>query len=273
MRRVDGLRKAGSSWVVDADLKSYFDTIPHEPLMERVPAKVADGKVLDLIAAFLRQQVMESAKSWTPTGGTPQGAVLSPLLANLYLDPLDQQMAKAGYEMVRYADDFVILCRSEAEARGALAMVEQWVAQAGLELHPTKTRMVDAIQPGGFDFLRYHWERGYRGPREKSLKRLQDTVRAKTRRTHGCSLRFIVATLNPTLRGWFEYCKHSHGTTFARLDSWIRMRLRSILRRRQRRRGRGRGRDHQRWPNAFFAEHGRFSMTAARALASQSSVR
>lgn len=273
LRRVDGLMKAGSSWVVDADLKSYFDTIPHEPLMERVRAKVADGKVLDLIAAFLRQQIMESAKSWTPTGGTPQGAVLSPLLANLYLDPLDQQMAKAGYEMVRYADDFVILCRSEAEARGALAMVEQWVAQAGLELHPTKTRIVDAIQPGGFDFLGYHFERGYRWPREKSLKRLKDTVRAKTRRTHGCSLRFIVATLNPTLRGWFEYFKHSHGTTFARLDSWIRMRLRSILRRRQRRRGRGRGRDHQRWPNAFFAEHGLFSMTAARALASQSSVR
>ena len=175
--------------------------------------------------------------------------------------------------MVRYADDFVILCRSEAEARAARAEVQAWTTSAGLTLHPTKTRIVDARQSGGFDFLGYHFEAGRRWPRAKSQKKLQDKIRAMTRRTQGQSLLVIITELNRTLRGWFEYFKHSHHSTFTALDKWLRMRLRSLLRRRQGRPGRGRGADHQRWPNAFFAALGLFSLKAAHALACQSSRR
>ena len=256
LRRVDQLLKADYTWVVDADLKSYFDTIPHRKLMERVEEKVSDGRVLELLQAYLTQKVMETAKSWTPEGGTPQGAVISPLLSNLYLDPLDQQMAQWGSQMVRYADDFVILCRSQEEAVAALERVRQWAEPAGLKLHPVKTRVVEATQRGGFDFLGYHFERGMKWPREKSLRKFKDTIRAKTRRTHGQSLKAIVTDVNRTLRGWFEYFKHSHKSTFRPLDAWVRMRLRSVLRQRQGKPGRGRGSDHQRWPNAFFVKQG-----------------
>jgi RNA-directed DNA polymerase len=254
--RVDQLLKAGYTWVVDADLKSYFDTIPHPQLLERVREKVSDGRVLELLEAYLTQKVMETTKSWTPEGGTPQGAVISPLLSNLYLNPLDQQMAQQGREMVRYADDFIILCRSQGEAVTALEQVRQWAEQAGLVLHPVKTRIVDATRKGGFDFLGYHFERGMKWPREKSLRKFKDTIRAKTRRTQGHSLKVIVKDVNRTLRGWFEYFKQSHRNTFRPLDAWVRMRLRSILRKRRGGKGRGRGSDHHRWPNAFFAKQG-----------------
>ena len=216
---------------------------------------------------------METAEGWTPEEGTPQGAVISPLLSNLYLDPLDRQRARQEQEMVRYADDFIILCRSEAEAQEALAQVRQWTATAGLKLHPVKTRIVDATQQGGFDFLGYHFERGYRWPREKSLRKLKDMIRAQTRRTNGQSLKAILVNVNRTLRGWYEYFKHSPYTTFAPLDQWVRLRLRSILRWRRGQDGRGRGRDHQRWPNAFFAQHGLYSLAAAHPRARQSSCR
>lgn len=273
LRRVDGLLKAGYTHVVDADLRSYFDTIPQPQLLERFSAKVSDGRVIDLVTAYLEQEVMEAMDHWTPEQGTPQGAVISPLLSNIYLDPLDHLMAGMGFEMVRYADDFVILCRSREEAQRALEVVGAWTAQAGLTLHPGKTRVVDATQRGGFDFLGYHFERGYRWPRKKSLKKLKDAIRAKTRRTNGKSLEETISDVNRTLVGWFEYFKHSHKFTFPPLDKWIRMRLRSILRNRTGLAGRGRGRDHNRWPNAFFAEHGLFSLSAARALACQSSPR
>jgi len=273
LRRVDALLRQGYRWVVDADLKSYFDTIPHEALMRRVEERVADGRVLELIEGYLRQEVMESMRGWTPESGTPQGAVISPLLANLYLNPMDHELTQAGLELVRYADDFVVLCRTEEEARSALDRVRQWTEQAGLTLHPEKTRLVDALQPGGFDFLGYHFERGYRWPRKKSLKKLKDSIRVKTKRSNGHSLSQIIADLNATLRGWLEYFKHSHPTTFLPLDRWIRMRLRSILRKRRGGRGRGRGSDHQRWTNAYFAKLGLFSLTAARGLAVQSARR
>jgi RNA-directed DNA polymerase len=273
LRRVDGLLKAGHSWVVDADLKSYFDTIPHSWLMRRVRAKVADGRVLELLEAFLTAKVMGTAEGWTPEEGTPQGAVLSPLLANLYLDPLDHLMAAAGFEMVRYADDFVILCRSEAEARQALEQVREWTVQAGLTLHPVKTRIVDAGQIGGFDFLGYHFERGLRWPRRKSLDKLKHTIRAKTRRRNGQSLAAVITNLNRSLTGWFEYFKHSHRPTFGMVDKWVRMRMRRLLRQRRDGRGRHRGWDHLRWPNAFFHQQGLFSLERAHALAGQSSRR
>jgi len=205
LRRVDALLKTGYNGVVDADLKSYFDTIPHAALVDRVREKVTEGRVLELLRAFLTQKVMETAEGWTPEEGTPQGAVISPLLSNIYLDPLDHRTEQSGVEMVRYADDFVILCRSEAEARRALEQVQAWTAEAGLRLHPEKTRIVDATQPGGFDFLGYHFERGLRWPRPKSLGKLKQTLRARTRRTNGQSLPVLMANLNRTLRGWFEY--------------------------------------------------------------------
>jgi RNA-directed DNA polymerase len=273
LRRVDTLLAAGYTWVVDADVRRYFDTIPHAMLMQHVRDQVADGRVLALLEAFLTQDVMDGLSRWIPDEGTPQGAVISPLLANIYLNPLDHAMAAADCEMVRYADDFVILCRSEADAQRALTLVATWTAAAGLTLHPEKTRIIEATQRGGFDFLGYHFEQGHHWPRAKSVKKLKDSLRAKTRRTNGQSLALIIVDVNRTLRGWFAYFQHSPRHWFRTLDSWLRMRLRSILRRRVHRRGRSTCRDHQRWPNAFFARHGLYDLTTARAHASQSATR
>lgn len=274
LARVDELLQAGYTYVVDADLKSYFDTIPHDKLMTRLREKVSDSRVLRLIEAFLKADIFENMKYWTPEEGSPQGSVISPLLSNIYLDPLDHLMAQSGFQMVRYADDFVVLCRSRQEAEAALEVIRQWVDEAGLTLHPEKTHIADATRKGeGFDFLGYHFERHYRWPRQKSMTKLHQTIGTKTRRTNGRSLSVIIADVNKTLRGWFGYYRHSHYTTFGDVDGWVRMRLRSILRKRQKKRGRGRGSDHQRWPNAFFADHGLYSLKAAHAVVSQSSER
>ena len=274
LRRVDQLLKSGKTWVVDADLKGYFDSIPQDKLMEALAEKISDGGLLDLIRRFLKQGVMESAKEWKPTEqGTPQGAVISPLLANIYLNPLDQLLARLGWAMVRYADDFVVLCASEEEARCVLEQIQQWVTSAGLVLHPTKTRIVDATQKGGFDFLGYHFERGMKWPRQKSLEKFKENIRQKTGRTNGKSLEQIIGEVNITLRGWFGYFKHSQKSTFRDLDSWIRGRLRAILRKHHHLSGWVRMRDHKLWPNAYFAEHGLFSLATARAKASQSQCR
>ena len=263
LRRVDTLLKAGHHWVVDADLKSYFDTIPHERLMALVKARVADGRVLALVESFLGAGVMEESKGWQPTErGTPQGGVISPLLANLYLDPFDHQMARAGWELVRYADDFVILCRSEAEAQVALSQVREWVKEAGLSLHPEKTRIVNANAPGGFDFLGYHFERGMKWPRKKSLMKLKERVRAKTARLDGRSLEEIVTDVNRTLRGWYGYFQHSKASVFREVDGFVRRRLRSLLEKRRGRTRQGLGASQHRWPNAWFAHCGLLTLTA-----------
>lgn len=271
LRRVVQLLKRGKIWVVDADIKGYFDNIPTDKLLTEIAKRISDGAVLEMIQRLLKKGVMESGKGWKPTeNGTPQGAVISPLLANIYLNALDHLMAQAGWEMVRYADDFVILCGSQEEAETALAQVRAWTEQAGLTLHPQKTRIVDASHKGGFDFLGYHFERGYRWPRLKSLNKFKETIREKTRKLSPGSMRDIISDVNRTLRGWFEYFKHSHWTTFGPLDAWVRQRLRTIQRRRHKGKGRARGRDHQRWPNAYFAELGLISLTTARAKASRS---
>jgi len=269
LRRVDRLLKEGYAFVVDADLKSYFDTIPHDRLMTLVRQRVADGRVLSLVEAFLNQGVLEDMKEWKPTAGTPQGAVISPLLSNLYLHPLDVLMWNAGYEMTRYADDFVVQCRTADEAERAMAMIRAWVEEVGLTLHPQKTRIVEARE-NAFEFLGYRFERGRHGPRAGSLKKFKDTIRTKTRRNNGQSMTAIIGSVNRTTRGWFAYFQHSPRTIFGSLDGWIRMRLRSILRRRHGRRGRGRGTDHNRWTNAFFVDLGFFSMQAAHVSACQS---
>jgi RNA-directed DNA polymerase len=272
LRRVNELLKGGQCWVVDADLKSYFDTIPQGRLMDRIKEKIADGRVLKLLEQMLQVGVMDSAKGWQPTEqGTPQGAVISPLLSNIYLDGLDWQMAKGGFEMVRYADDFIVLCSTQEQAQEALERVRRWVEENGLTLHPIKTRLVDASQAGGFDFLGYHFERGMRWPRQKSMGKLKDTIRTNTRRTDGRSLKAICEDLNRTLRGWFGYFKHSKETVFATVDGYTRGRLRSILRKRMGKRGRGGGRDNQRWPNPYFTAMGLFSLRQAYHAACQSS--
>ena len=271
LRRVQTLLDAGGTWIVDADLKSYFDTIPKDRLMRRVEARLADGRVLALIRSYLDQEVMEELTRHEPTDrGTPQGAVISPLLANIHLDPFDHLLADNGVEMVRYADDFVLLCRSEEAAKAALARVQTWVEENGLTLHPEKTRLVDLTQPGGFDFLGYHFEREYRWPRRKALDRLKGKVRELTPRTSGHSLEATITRLNQMLRGWFGYFQHSHRTTFPRVDGYVRGRLRSILRKRAGKRGRARGTDHQQWRNHYFTELGLFSLTQAQILARQS---
>lgn len=273
LRRVDQLLKAGYTHVVDADLKGYFDSIPHDPLMSRLKTKIADGRVLSLIESFLQAGILEGLEEWTPTAGAPQGAVLSPLLSNIYLDPLDHLLAANGLEMIRYADDFVILCRTREDAERALALVQQWVADNGLTLHPKKTRLIDS-QTESFTFLGYEFRGTAHVPRKESLEKLKHTLRAKTSRSSGKSLKCIVENLNRSLRGWFGYFQHSTCTfVFDRLDGWLRGRLRSILRKRSGRRGRGRGADNQRWPNRFFADHGLFSLTAAHASVRQPSRR
>jgi len=263
LRRVDTLLKAGHDWVVDADLKSYFDTIPHDRLLALVKARVADGPVLALVESFLRAGVLEENKGWQPTEqGTPQGGVISPLLANLYLDPFDHRMARAGWELVRYADDFVILCRSQAEAQTALSQVREWMKEAGLVLHPEKTRLVNAAQPGGFDFLGYHFEQGKKWPRKKSLMKLKERVRTMTSRLDGRSLKEIVTEVNRTLRGWYGYFQHSRSSTFRSVDGYVRRRLRSLLQWRLDGVGKGIGEAHHRWPNAWFAHNGLLSLAA-----------
>jgi RNA-directed DNA polymerase len=237
-----------------------------------VAKKVSDGRVLSLIESFLKQGVLDGLREWTPEEGSPQGGSISPLLSNIYLDPLDHMMAQRGFEMVRYADDFVILCRSPEDAAKALALVQQWTAEVGLKLHPEKTKIVDATKDV-FDFLGYRFKQGRRYPRPKSLQKFKDAVRAKTKRTSGESLTKIINDLTPQLRGWFGYFKHSYRTTFTTLDGWIRMRLRSLLRKRLGKKGCGRGSDHQRWPNKFFADRGFYSLKTAYELACQSSSR
>jgi RNA-directed DNA polymerase len=277
LRRVNELLQKGYVYVVDADLKSYFDTIPHEPLLARLRERIADGRVLSLIEQFLHAGILTDVGIIDPEAGAPQGAVLSPLLSNIYLNPLDQQMSAQGFQMVRYADDFVILCRSAEEAEQALGVVQEWTAQAGLTLHPTKTRVVDARQDG-FDFLGYRFKPVQDGrilhfPRKKSLQKMKEAVRKKTHRSNGHSLCVIIRDVNTTLRGWFHYFQHSYRTTFRELDSWIKMRVRSVLRKRAGGRGPGRGSDHSKWENAFFAKRGLFNLQAAHKLAAQSCLR
>lgn len=265
LREVDRLIREGHVFVVDADIAGYFGSIPHERLMERVGERISDGRVLDLLRGWLAQDIVSGMERWTPTGGTPQGAPISPLLANIYLHPLDETLAAGGWRMVRYADDFVVLCRSRGEAEAALAAIRRWVAANGLRLHPDKTHVGDCRVPGqGFEFLGYRFEAGHRFVRRKSVDRLKDGIRAKTKRTRGQSLARIIEDLNPMLKGWYGYFRHAHPNTFRAVDQFVRRRLRAVLRKQARRPGFGHCRaDHQRWPNAFFADAGLFALYPA----------
>ena len=272
--RVDELLKSGLVHVVDVDIKGYFDSIPHQRLMGLVGERIADGRVLALIESFLKQKVMGSngrIEDGKREKGTPQGGVISPLLANIYLNPLDHQMSERGHQMVRYADDMVILCPTREAAEEVLESLREWSGQAGLELHPEKTKIVDMGEPrAAFEFLGYRFRRGKtsgdirRFIRLKSEKKFRAEIKPLTKRSNGQSLEAIVWKLRPKLQGYYGYFKHAERRSLAEMDGWIRARLRGILRKRMGLRGRGRGRDHHRWPNRYFAELGLFSLAEAR---------
>lgn len=278
LRRVEELLQSGLAHVVDVDIKGYFDSIPHERLMALVRERVADGRVLKLIESFLKQGVMEQWGQIEPEDqdqGTPQGGVISPLLANIYLNPLDWLMHNAGQQMVRYADDMVILCPSAEAAQDVLQTLREWMSQAGLELHPQKTKIVDMGQPKAhFEFLGYRFWRGKtsgrirRFIRSKSQKKFRAAIKPLTKRNNGHCMSAIAQKLRPRLQGFYGYFKHASAESLRELDGWIRGRLRGILRKRAGRKGRGRGSDHQRWPNHYFTNLGLFCLEEAKKLES-----
>lgn len=272
LREVDRQLDLGRTWVVDVDIEQYFDSIPHEKLIKELTREIADGAVLSLIEQYLKAGVMEGMRTWRPEAGTPQGAVISPLLANVYLHPIDEIITKSGYALVRYADDMVILCETQQEAQAALDLLARELDSRGLRLHPEKTRIADATQRPGFEFLGYRFSAGYRDPRDKSIQKLRETIREKTPRKSGLGIDEIIRAVNTILRGWFTYFKHSSRHAFKKIDPWVRMRLRSILRKRLKRHGAGRGHDHFRWPNAYLSQLGLFSLSAAHELAFQSAA-
>lgn len=271
---IERLLAEGYLHVVDVDIRKYFDTIPHERLMKEVAGKVADGSVLDLIEAYLHQGVLEEMQLWTPERGTPQGAVISPLLANIYLHPVDLAMRRAGYRLVRYADDMVVMCRTRQQAEAALTRLRELIEERGLELHPDKTRIAHLMERPGFQFLGYTFYDRFRDPRASSEDKLSGAIRSKTKLTNGQSLMEIIKSLNATLRGWYNYFKLCSTNSWAwrRIDQYVRYRLRAILDKRRRggrSRRRGRGHAHYRWPNAYFAELGLFSLENAIKLVRQ----
>ena len=270
LREVERRLREGKVHVVDVDIRSYFDNIPHDKLMERVRERIADGKVLGLIEAFLKQGVLEEGIVIDPVTGSPQGGIISPLLANIYLDPLDRILESQGLHSVRYADDIVVLATDAETAEKALRTIREWMEEAGLELHPEKTRMVDMREPDAhIDYLGYRFKRSKRGKlmrlvRPKSKQKLRANLRKPTKRSNAHSMMKIVARINPILIGWYGYFQQARPTELTDMDGWVRMRLRSILRKRRKGKGRGRGADNQRWPNRYFENLGLFSLERAR---------
>jgi RNA-directed DNA polymerase len=268
LRIVEQKIQEGYVYVVDADLKGYFDSIPKDRLLKLIKEHISDSRMLKLIKMFLDQRILEELREWTPTAGVPQGAVLSPVLSNLYLNPLDHEMAEHGFEMVpgtdaqRWsADDFVVLCRSEFEAEVALLMITEWVEQAGLTLHPTKTKIVDS-RTESFAFLGYSFRGDKIYPRRESLAKMKARIKELTPRKRSGSLSSIVTELNRVLIGWFGYFRHSRWTIFADLDAKIRSRLRRLLLKRHRKNPKRLPRQ-QRWPNTYFTKVGLWSLREA----------
>lgn len=261
LRIVEQKIQEGYVYVVDADLKGYFDTIPKDRLLKLIKEHISDSRMLNLIKLFLDQSILEELREWTPIAGVPQGAVLSPVLSNLYLNPLDHEMAEHGFEMVRYADDFVVLCRSEFEAEVALQVITEWVEQAGLTLHPTKTKIVDS-RSKSFAFLGYSFRGDKIYPRRESLAKMKARIKELTPRKRPGSIKSIAKELNRVLIGWFSYFRHCRWTIFKDLDTKIRDRLRRLLLKRHRKNPKRLTRQ-QRWPNDYFAKAGLYSLREA----------
>jgi len=245
MRKVWKEIQGGREWIVDADLKDFFGSVDHVKLLALVARRIADSRVLRLIEAMLKAGSYGKGRLFPTERGTPQGGVVSPLLSNILLTPFDQEMRRKGYQLTRYADDWVATCESAAEARAAVAAALRILNELGVQLHPQKTRIVHVRQ--GFEFLGYKIKRGkqlrlppgkirsgaqsgelYAIPREKSVRRFMDQVRALTRRRVPLKTKELIEELNPVLRGWGHHYKRAHvRKLFHRLDGWIVRRLRS----------------------------------------------
>src|SRR6516164_7158505 len=244
MRKIRKEIQSGREWIVDADLKDFFGSADHEKLLTLVAQRIADGRVLRLIRAMLKAGSYGKGRLFPSERGTPQGGVASPLLSNILLTPFDQEMRRKGYQLTRYADDWVVTCTSAEEARAAVAAALRILKQLGVELHPQKTRIVHVRQ--GFEFLGYKIKRGYRKlhlpeskirsqarqgalyayPKAKSISRFMEQVRLRTHRTRPLTTEELIADLNPLLRGWGEYYKRAHvRRLFHRLDGWITCRI------------------------------------------------
>ena len=219
----------GYRYVVDADIKGFFDNIPHKLIMKGVASEIADGNILQLIEGFLKSGVMEEGQLRPTTKGTPQGGVISPLLANIVLNPLDHEMERAGYKFVRYADDFVILCKTKEQAEEALELSKRILeGQMQLELSTEKTKIVHIKE--GFDFLGFHFTSHGTTIRDKSLEKFKDSVRKLTIRSRNLDAE-AVEKLNRLIRGTVNYFATPFTNTikqFSKLDSWIRSRMRSM---------------------------------------------
>lgn len=228
--RIEALRDQGYGHVVEVDLKSFFDTLDHELLVARVAEEIADGSLLGLIRGWLGAGVLEEGAVRTQVAGTPQGGVISPLLANIYLHAFDREMTRRGYQVVRYADDFVVLCKSRKKAQRALEVVSQLLTDdLKLTLHPEKTRLTSFAE--GFEFLGFNLRRRFKKPRPKAMAGFKDKVRHLTRRQQGRNLDQVIDHLNPVIRGWGTYFRSGNWRREARdLDGWIRQRLRMFIR-------------------------------------------
>lgn len=258
---VSRLIEEGYVWVVDADITTYFDTISHEKLMDKIKRRISDGRITDLIEMWLKQSIMEECKEWKPTHGTPQGGVISPLLANIYLHDLDVSLMDAKYKIVRYADDFVILTKSKEEAEQALRCVTEWMTHHGLTLHPEKTHIGNCMVEGeGFDFLGYRFEAGTRWVRRKSIQRFRDRIRKETSRVCGKSIKEVIKKINPILRGWSNYFRDVTKYTLGTFDRFVRRRLRAIIDRQNKKRTFGAGFSNVKIPNNYFADIGLINM-------------
>jgi len=221
---------SGYRWVVDADIVSFFDTVDHKLLMKALNEEIADGTLLDLIERFLKSGVMKDGRLKATHEGVPQGGVISPLLANIYLHCFDSVMVERGYRLVRYCDDFVIFTKLRRKAERALQVTREILEdKLKLKLHPQKARIAHAFFDG-FEFLGCLFKSGYIRPKDKSIESFKDKVRHVTRRQQPKKLDMIIERLNPVVRGWGNYFRYGNvNKLYQRLDEWMRMRLRSFL--------------------------------------------
>lgn len=267
LREVRNLIDQEKCHVLDADIQSFFDEMDHEILIDRVSEHISDKRIINLIKMFIETEVDDDGTRHTPTKGTPQGAVTSPMLANLYLNELDWILSREESEMIRYADDFVVMCDKAEQAEKLRDLIEEWCEENKLKLHPGKTVVTEVTEKQGIDFLGYHLRKnGKQWFSSKSAKKFRDNIRPLTRRTNGVSLETTIEKLNPKLRGFYEYFKQGNIYGLKGLDGWVRMRLRSMLRKRAGRKGKGHGLDHHRYPNTYFANLGLFSLEEAKNL-------
>ena len=230
INKIEEYKRQGYQWVIDADIKSYFDNIDHNLLMDFVAEYISDGWVLGLIRSWLTAGIMNNGEFESTEKGTPQGGVISPLLANIYLHQFDKEMTSRGYKLVRYADDFVVLTKSKKKAKRSLEVIEEIITgKLKLTLHPDKTVITNfgkGVVFLGYEFINWRYKR----PRKKAIDKFKDKIRDITRRQRPFSVEFIIVELNPVLRGWANYYKFGNvKKLFGKLDKWVRMRIRSFI--------------------------------------------